>query len=819
MKRRFACLVAVLTVLAIGHEADAREVTSFNEGWKFALGNAADLRADFNNGTEYFTYLTKTGLAADGPYALKFGQQHRPGPGQQKESQQWTDVNLPHDWVLQLPYSAAASHSHGYKEVGYKYPAQSVGWYRKFFTIPADAEGRHFQIRFDGIFRNAQVWCNGFWMGQEPSGYATQVYEITDYLNYGGENLICVRVDASIEEGWFYEGAGIYRNVWLIESDKVHVPESGTYVWASVLEAPYSSAELTVETQVENASLSTAVCNVRQTLIDADGKAVAKADAKPLELAARESGKTVQKLNVTNPNLWDTESPYLYTVRTEILVGGNVIDVYDTRIGIRDICFDADEGFFLNGRQLELKGVNMHQDEAGVGAAIPDALQRYRIERLKSFGCNAYRSSHNPCSPAMLDVCDEMGILVIDENRLMGSNAEHRRLLESMIKRDRNHPCVILWSVGNEEWGIESNQFGVRIASTMTEIAHRLDPTRPTTYGNSGGREPNKGVDVAGYNYIKQNAPEEQRLQYPERKLVGTEETTGCGTRSIYFDDRKNGRMAALNRTDTTYENVIERGWKFYAGNPWAAGLFYWTGFDYKGEPNPLSYPAVSSEFGLLDYCGFYKDEAWYLKSWWTDETVLHILPHWNLEGHEGEEVQVWAYSNCDEVQLWVNGKNLGRKQMPQNGHLSWTAVYQPGSLKAVGWKNGRKVAQEVVKTAGPAAKMVLTANRSSISADGSDVSVINIELRDAKGNFTPTAAVDIKLRLEGDAHILGVGNGDPAFQGAEHPQSLDCKEFSIVSFGGLAQVLVQSGHTAGTSTLSCSADGIGNASISIETK
>jgi len=799
-------ITVIAAVLLTATAVDARETESFNEGWKFALGSANDNRADFSQGSEYFNYLTKASHSPQGPYANRF---------RDRSGKEWKDVILPHDWVVDLPFNGGASHSHGYKEVGLKYPSQSVGWYRKVFTVPSDLEGKHIELQFDGIFRNATVWVNGFYMGVEPSGYATQVYDITDYLRYGSENVVCVRADASLEEGWFYEGAGIYRNTWLMTMDQVHVADFGTYVY-SELSDDYGKAHITVETEVQNSGIVPASCTVRHSLLDADDAVVATTQTRSLDLRARETGKVTHSIDLENPELWDLDNTYMYTVYTEVLVDGKVVDSYKTCTGIREIRFDKDFGFFLNGKNIELKGVNMHQDHAGVGAAIPDALQEYRLERLKSFGCNAYRSSHNPISPAMLEACDRMGILVIDENRLMGINDEHMRLLERMIKRDRNHPSVILWSIGNEEWGIEGNIQGIRIAATMRETVHLLDPTRPVTAGISGGRELVKSLDVAGYNYIIQNGVEEQRRQFPERIVVGTEETTGSGTRGIYFDDRRNGRMASLNRTDTTYTNLIERGWKFYHSTPWAGGLFYWTGFDYRGEPNPLSYPATGSEFGILDYCGFDKDEAWYLRAWWTDEPVLHLLPHWNLEGHEGETIDIWAYSNCQEVALWVNGKNMGRQTMPEDGHLSWKAVYKPGSIRAVGYNNGRKVAEETVYTVTEPVRISLSANRNTISADGRDLTVVTVRMLDKKGRFVPFACNDITFSVDGPGRILGVGNGDPAFNDAERPEDGQEKAFHVRTFNGLAQILIQSTGESGVILLDCGSDGMEDALLKI---
>ena len=807
--RKWIVVMAWMAIACMNAQ-NVRETIRLDDGWKFAFGNAADPKKDFGCGTEYFNYLTKANsIHNEGPYAANFN------------DSTWQEVKVPHDWVTILPYADVASHSHGYKTVGYKYPETSVGWYRKTINIPACDLGKHIALQFDGIFRNARVWFNGFYMGTEPSGYATQVYDVTEYVNYGGDNLICVRADATLEEGWFYEGAGIYRDAWLMKSAAVGVAPFGTFVYAD-LKQPYDKVTIYVETEVNNHSLTTQQCEVSHRLLDADGREVAKSESSTIMLRAKQTlNSQPLTLNLNAPHLWSPADPYLYKVETMVKVDGRVTDVYETTTGIRDIEFDADRGFLLNGQPLKLKGVNMHQDHAGVGAAIPDALQAWRIKQLKKMGCNAYRASHNPMTPALLDICDREGILVIDENRLTGINEEHLRLLERMIKRDRNHPSVILWSNGNEEWGMENTIQGTRIAAAMREYTHLLDPTRHSTIANAGGREMVKGLDVVGFNYIVQNDVDNQKKNNPTWKIVGTEETTGCGTRGWYFKDEKYpGRMVSLNRTmEQNYENIIERGWKFYDERPWAAGLFYWTGFDYRGEPNPLSYPAHDSEFGILDYCGFPKDEAFYLKSWWTDEPVLHIFPHWNLQGHEGEEVEVWAYSNCDEVELTVNGKNLGRQPMPRNGHLKWKAVYQPGRVEATGYKNGKRILTKTVETTKAAAKVILKADRHQIAADGQDMAIVNIELHDQKGRFVPNACPVLTFCLEGDANIIGCGNGDPSYLGSDHPDKQPCHTFSIPAFNGRAQVLIQSGKLPSTVTLKCTADGLKYGLLTITTK
>ena len=807
MKKELLLTTLALLLSIAGQAHNVRETIRLDKGWKFTLGHAGDPKKDFGCGTEYFNYLTKANsIHNEGPYSAKF------------DDSAWQEVQVPHDWVTTLPYAKEASHSHGYKTVGYKYPENSVGWYRKTINIPANDLGKRLMLRFDGIFRNARVWFNGFYMGTEPSGYATQIYDITPYIKYGEDNLICVRADATLEEGWFYEGAGIYRDVWLEKSAEVSVAPFGTFVYAELKE-PYTEAKLKIETEVSNSSLKPQLCEVTQRLLDADGNEIASSASTTLGLKSKETVTTKQSISITSPHLWSTADPYLYKVETTISQNGKIVDVYTTNTGIRDIAFSSEQGFLLNGKPLKLKGVNMHQDHAGVGSAIPDALQAWRIKQLKAFGCNAYRASHNPMTPAVLDICDREGILVIDENRLMGINEEHLRLLERMIKRDRNHPSVIMWSDGNEEWGLENTIQGTRLAEAMREYTKLYDPTRPSTIANAGGTELIKGLDVVGFNYIVQNDVDNRKKANPSWKIVGTEETSGCGTRGWYFDTPDYpGRMISINRTDQPgVENVIERGWKFYDERPWAAGLFYWTGFDYRGEPNPLEYPATDSEFGILDYCGLWKDEAWYLKSWWTDEPTLHIFPHWNLQGHEGEEVELWAYSNCDEVELTVNGKKLGRQKMPKNGHLKWKATYQPGKIVAIGYKNGKRILTEVIATTKPAFKTVLKADRQTIDADGRDVAVITIEIQDEKGRIVPNACPMLKFQLEGDAHIIGAGNGDPMYLGEDHPQNQNCKEFSIPAFNGLAQILVQSSDAASTITLRCMSDELKTGNVVIQ--
>ena len=764
--RRFS-LVLLCSLLTALPGVAQRERLCFDQDWMFAYGHASDPTKDFGCGTEYFNYLTKANsIHNEGPYTIRFNPDGR-----------WKAVDLPHDWVVDLAYSRDASYSHGHKQVGWKFPQTSVGWYRKTFNLPKEDKGKHFRIQFDGIFRNAQIWVNGFFVGVEPSGYIHQDYDITDYLLFGDEpektNLICVRCDASLEEGWFYEGAGIYRHVWLEKSHPLHVTTGGTFVHCTLSEN-YTKARVTIETEVCNDfNHKLPAYSVEHSIMDAGGNIVAQARAEGKALLAREKHSSAAVCEVLNPDLWDLDNPNLYKVITRVLLDGKTVDEFTTRTGFREIVLDKDRGFFLNGKHIKLKGTNNHQDHAGVGSAIPDGLQRYRIERLKWMGANAYRASHNPMTAELLDLCDEMGMLVFEENRLLGINPYQLSVLENMIRRDRNHPCIFLWGIGNEEWGIEWEDRGTEIASSIREYAHRADSTRPMGVASSSGPHILRTVDVAGYNYISQHPIDEHRANYPERIAMGSEETTGCGIRGEYSPESVGFPM--------------ERGWQFYDERPWLLGLFYWTGFDYRGEPTPREYPATGSQFGILDYCGFAKDEAYYLKSWWGDEPVLHISPHWNLEGHEGQTVKLKVYSNCDEVQLVVNGKKLERKKMPKNGHLEWDAVYKPGYVQAIGYKNGKVLMKKRINTAGEPSQV------KSETLKYDDIYVVNVSVYDNKGNFAPKACIPLTIEIEGNARILGFGNGNPDFMEVERPEDPQARSFGFRTFNGLAQILLKS--------------------------
>ena len=754
---RTLTLVALfaLSALTLG----AQEKTLINNDWTFALGNAASMEKDFTHGTEYFTYFTKfqSHFGNNGPASTKF------------DDSAWQKVNLPHDWVVDRPYSGEASHSHGYKTIGYKYPETSVGWYRKRLFIPEEDRGKNISLEFEGIFRDSEVFCNGAYLGHERSGYAYKYYDITDCINFGAENIITVRCNASTEEGWFYEGAGIYRNVYLHKSGPVSLKPYTLFIRKG------DDGKLLVNAELDHYNVDDKDVSWSVRILDAEGKPALNDGLK----SRYQGDKIALSLNCDDARRWDLDDPYLYTLQLKVYCKSELSAEYNEKFGVRDIEFNPERGFLLNGKRVEMLGADLHIDHAGVGVAVPAELFRYRINELKKYGFNTIRSSHNPMAPDMLRLCDELGMLVIDENRNFGPNEEQMGQMENMITHDWNHPCIVLWSIGNEEWAVENSPWGTAIALRMSDRVHKLDPTRPSTYGCGGGQAPNYGVDVFGYNYIRQNPILENKTKYPEKTGLATEETTGCGTRGKYETVREEGWMASINRKgegrirregDKLAYNVIERGWKFYHEKEWLCGICYWTGFDYRGEPNPMSWPATGSQFGILDYCGFPKDEAFYLQSWWTDKPVLHICGPCDGE--------VWVYSNCETVQLFADGKSLGKQKMEADGHLVWKVPEKAKSFTAKGFSKGRKTITdsypEVLEGT------TLTLSKGNLVRDGQDVVIIDI----ASPEETLEVSVD-------GARFLGWGNGNPGFKEVERPLGSD--SMTIKPFCGRAQVIVRS--------------------------
>ncbi|WP_445457386.1 beta-galactosidase GalA [Flavobacterium sp. HNIBRBA15423] len=740
-----------------------RDLTLIDKDWRFSFGHLYDTQKDFNHATGYFSYLTKTGYG-DGPAAQGF------------DDRAWRKLDLPHDWAVEQSFSEKASFSHGFKTAGKNFPEKSIGWYRKKISIPEMDKGRIISLKFDGVFRNSKVFFNGHYLGTEESGYNGFEYDVTAYVNYGGENTIVVRVDASMEEGWFYEGAGIYRHVYLQKTNPIHVAENGTYVTSEIKE---NNAEVTAEVTIENKGNYKGSIEIIQSVLDASGKQIATVSENATAPAFYKTTNYSSKLQVNNPSLWDIENPNLYRLVTQIKQEGKIIDHYETSFGIRTIRFDAEKGFFLNGKVLKLKGTNNHQDHAGIGTALPDELQYFRIKKLKGMGSNAYRCSHHPPTPELLKACDELGMLVIDETRLMGINDYHLHDLKRMIERDRNHPSIFCWSVGNEEWNIEGGIVGERITNVMQGFTKSIDSTRPVTVGVSSGFRSgiSSVVEIMGYNYMGNGDIDAHRNEFKQQPGMGTEEGSTFATRGIYFTDDTKHYQSAYDRKPRPSFYSIEEGWKFYATRPYLAGMFIWTGFDYRGEPTPYGWPSVTSYFGMMDVCGFPKDNVFYLKSWWGNEPVLHIMPHWNWSGMEGKEIDVWVHSNCDEVELFLNKKSLGKKRMEQYGHLEWKVKYVPGNLEAIGYKNGKKILSEIQKTTDNPENIKLLVDKENQT--NSNVVVVTVETTDKKGVHVPTANHEITFSIKG-GKILGVGNGNPT--SLEKDQFIDDIELVTIS-------------------------------------
>ena len=737
-------LAAAVLNLSAASATGPRERLLLDTGWKFHLGN------DWGIGQN----LSKAGTGS-GPANVWYG------------DASWRTVNLPHDWAVELPFDKTADAQHGSKALGHDFPSNSVAWYRRAFELPKEDSGKRLWLEFDGVFRDCEVFVNGWFVAHHESGYGSFRCDITDVADCGGKNVVAVKVNATEFEGWFYEGAGIYRHVWLVKTAPLAIAPDGIFVYSQFKNnVPEGPAKIHIQTRLLNSQTTSAAATVKNQILDPDGKPVAKVQASA-SVGPRSKNEAEQVVALNSPVLWSPESPKLYKLVTTVEVDGKMVDRQETGFGIRTVAFDKDRGFLLNGKPYLLKGTCNHQDHAGVGAALPDALQYFRIAKLKELGLNAYRTSHNPPTPELLEACDRLGMLVMDENRLLGSDPLHLKWLEELVRRDRNHPSVAIWSLANEEFTGEGTPAGKRVGATMQDLVKRLDPTRPVTYNAAVGNEftgVNEIIEVRGWSYhIGTNNMDAYHAAHPNQPNVGSEQGSTVSTRGIYTNDAARGYMSAYDDNPQSWSNTAEEWWSFFDPRPWLSGGFIWTGFDYRGEPKPYAWPCINSHFGILDMCGFRKDNSWYYEAWWTDKPVLHLLPHWNWPGREGQEMDVRALSNCEEVELFLNGRSLGKQTMKKDSELKWKVKYAPGILSAKGYKNGQLAAETRVETTGAPAAVQLTPDRSTINADGEDVSVFTVAVTDAQGRVVPVAADLIHFELSGPGKILGVGNGDPS--------------------------------------------------------
>jgi beta-galactosidase len=770
-----------------------RERLLLDFGWRFHFGHANDPAKDFGmtgNFQKTGNFLPVSGIAFD--------------------DGEWKSVDLPHDWAIELPFvNDRTLQSKGFYPLGRTYPETSVGWYRRVFELPAADAGKRITIEFDGSYRETMVVFNGFYIDRHSGGYDPFSVDVTDFANPGGRNVLLVRVDATSSDGWFYEGAGIYRHVWLVKTSPIHVKKWGTFVKSQI---GSGEAKLSIRTEVENHSKGSQSVRVVSTVLDPGGKEVASGAAPVASVPEGEELTYEQELVVKRPQLWSLEERNLYKLVTELRVGSTTVDRYETTFGIRTVGFDTEKGFLLNGSPVKLKGTCNHQDHAGVGAAVPDAVQYYRIAKLQEMGCNSIRTSHNPPTPELLDACDRMGILVFDETRMMSSNPEGMSQFANLVRRDRNRPCVFMWSMGNEE-GQANTDKGVLILGAMKALAKQLDGSRPVSIAPTGaiGTGGLAQCDVFGYNYMDPGA-EAFHKAHPDKPVMGTETVSAVCTRGIYITDAKKGYVASYDPYTTSGRASAEGWWSFCNARPWLSGGFVWTGFDYRGEPSPNGWPNISSQYGIIDMCGFPKDSFFYYQSWWTEKPVLHLYPHWNWPGMEGKKIAVWAYSNLDKVELLHNGKSLGTKDVKKDSHAAWIVEYAPGSIEARGYKGDKVTMTEKRETTGAAAQLAIKTNREDIRADGEDVAIFAVEVRDAQGRIVPDTDNDVTFKVSGAGKLIGTGNGDPTNQQPD-------KGASRKAFCGLCMGLVQSTKSAGSIAVEVSSPGLSSANATIAVK
>ncbi|MGQ1783674.1 MULTISPECIES: glycoside hydrolase family 2 TIM barrel-domain containing protein [unclassified Saccharicrinis] len=810
---RLLCFFSLpVFLLLIGcSQSNFVEDTSFNENWLFFKGEAEHAeKSDFDDS-------------------------------------EWRNLQLPHDWAIEGPFDSKYNARTG------GLPVHGTGWYRKHFKINKEQEGKLVSVEFDGAMNNAQVWVNGAFAGHRPYGYIGFEIDITPFVKFGEENIIAVKLKPEDLAARWYTGAGIYRNVRLKINNRLHFEQYGTYITTPKVSS--EKASVNIETYIANGN-GVEKSAVLTTKIYAPNGALLQTLNSDIVIQSGKTGTVQQNVEVVNPELWDINVPNLYKAVSYIKVDAKTIDRYETTFGIREISFSTENGFMLNGKTVKLKGVCMHHDLGPLGAAINYRAKERQMEIMKSMGVNALRTSHNPPSPELLEICDKLGIVVqveaFDEWEIgkvpNGYNKYfkkwHEKDLRDMIKRDRNHPCVFMWSIGNEILE-QGRQDGWKIAKRLTDICHNEDPTRPTTAGFNYYPAPFKNkladyIDIIGLNYWPLNYQEVMDMN-PNYIVYGSETSSQTSSRGVYHLPIDAMPQKETNQV-SSYDAIV--------GPPWAyppdvefeqqekvtqsLGEFMWTGFDYLGEPTPYggrdnsthgywndNWPSHSSYFAPVDLCGFPKDRYYLYQSQWTTEPMVHVLPHWNWEGMEGDTIPVIAYTNCDEVELLVNGKSMGKKikgvdmtPIPAEFHffekgtymskyrLSWKVPYHPGSIKVVAYKEGMEAAMKEIKTSNDPYQIRMVADRSEIFADGKDLSFITVSVEDRDGNPCLLADNHIQFSIDGAGSIAAVGNGNPA---SLEPLQAD----KIKLFNGFCLVIVKSGKKNGKINIKASSAGL----------
>jgi beta-galactosidase len=823
-----------ISVCNLPGQDSPRERLLFDFGWKFHLGEAPDStnKLDFPEVTDLAkTQIKEIGREGEAnvpdPVATNLGGNIsfvQPG----FDDRGWRQLDLPHDWAVEMPFDPKAEHLHGFKPVGTNFVQNDIGWYRRTFDLPESDRGKTLWLEFDGVYRNSLVWLNGHCLGRHLSGYSGFRYDISKYANYGGKNELVVRVDATRFEGWFYEGAGIYRHVWLEKTGPLAIAPDGIFVWSQFKKnVPKGHPEIHIQVNLLNWQTNAAKITLKNEIQSPDGEEITTLRQK-LKLPAASEKELNEMTRISKPELWSPDSPSLYKLVTTIESGGKVLDQKETEFGIRTVAF-ATNGFLLNGKRYEIQGTCNHQDHAGVGSAIPDDLQDFRVAKLKEMGCNAIRTSHNPPTPELLDACDRMGLLVMDENRRMDTNAYELNELRNFVLRDRNHPGVFIWSLGNEEAYIQGTRgtnktitpeiaqaAGKEVTTAMQNVVHELDPTRLCTVAMNGGwgYGISTVLDVQGFNY-RTHLIDGFRAKFPHKLTIGTETASTRMTRGIYADDKTNGFQTAYATNGT---ELAEKWWPYYATHPFTSGGFVWTGFDYRGEPTPYRWPCISSQFGIMDTCGFPKDIYYYYQSWWTSNTVLHILPHWNWPDKIGKDIDVRVFSNCKQVELFLNGQSLGKQTMQTNSFLDWTVKYEPGTLIAKGYDDDGTALTEIHEdTTGDPGTVEMEPDRTLMDANGESLSIVSVSVRDLLGHVVPTSTNLVHFAIQGPGKIIGVGNGDPGCHEPDKYLSQSGWQRSV--FNGYAQVIVQSTKFPGEIVLTASADGLQPETVYIQSQ
>lgn len=803
----FSVAVVLFVLYSCGNPKPVRSVEIFNSDWKFLL--------------------TADSTAMDNHY----------------EDASWRVLNLPHDWSIEGSFEEKNPAGVG----GGALPG-GLGWYRKSFPTPKELEGKKVFVEFDGVYRNSEVWLNGVHLGYRPNGYISFRYELTDHLKTDGTpNVLVVKVDNSKQpNSRWYSGSGIYRNVRLVVVNDVHVDQWGTFI--TTPEVSTQTAATLLQVQVRNAGEATQHVTVETQIIDPAGQHVVEVKSSRQEIAAKGTASVQQNFTIPSPVLWSIGQPNLYKAITRVRVNNQVTDEYETTFGIRFFEFDANKGFSLNGKPTKILGVCLHHDLGALGAAVNTRAIERQLQIMQGMGVNAIRTSHNPPTPELLDLCDKMGLLVMDEMFDMWAIKKsefdysldweewHEKDLTDFILRDRNHPSVVVWSIGNEimEQYSRADTTGSVITRELAEIVRKLDTTRPVTTANNDTHPHNRlirsgALDLIGYNYHHEQF-ESFPKDHPGQKFIITESTSAIATRGHYDMPSDSIRRWPIawdkpfiqgnaDHTVSAYDNVSvpwgsthEETWKIVKKHDFISGMFIWTGFDYLGEPTPYGWPSRSSYFGVVDLAGFPKDTYYMYKSEWTQDTVLHVYPHWNWE--PGKLVDVWAYYNhADEVELFLNGKSLGVKRKQNDElHVQWRVSFEAGVVKAVSRKAGKEVLVKEIKTAGAAARIVLEADRKELNATGDDLSFITAKVVDAQGVVVPDASNLITFTIAGEGFVAAVDNGDPtsheSFRGNKRQ-----------AFHGLALAIIQTKNKKGKIEIKAAAEGLTSSNVSVVVK